>query len=125
MKGTVPLLVPVTARECVHQLLSDPPHLPPTIRLENSIDEDKGHILMEKVTHAVYEDHRRLFPLHWLCKPILMAGHILKAPMAVKALVHPFCIAIFTALGNFGASGYGVPGFIGPFNFRHDQGFCD
>ena len=76
---------------------------------------------MKQVAHRIYKNNPGLAPIQRLINNIrLKRGleriSITRLAHRLEALRHPFCIAVLAAWADFGATRYGIPGCVGPFD---------
>jgi len=93
--------------------------------VEDTLNELKGNVLMEDVTHGVHKDHARLRPSKRRLQEVVMECHRESAsipghPHRLKTLGESFGITVLAALADLGAPSHRIPGHLGPFNGR----FC-
>src|SRR5580704_7668343 len=90
--------------------------------VEHGVDEGRGHLFVEKVAHGIYKYAARLPPPKWLLQAFrskrqieaMLKGMVLDPP---ETFGEPLGITKVTPRRDLGASRYGVPCRIRPFNF--------
>src|SRR6185295_7471460 len=91
--------------------------------LEDVVDEALRYLLVEQVAHRIDEDPPWLSPAERSVEKVGLKGgsKALAIPglaHGLKTFRHSFGVAELAARAHLGASGYRVPGGVGPFDGR-------